>query len=175
MFLCVTFVSSGRLSKTACNKISSQAQTPVRSSVDIFDEHVDTCVLPFWGQLKQLVKSLQERKKGKCEMLKGTKSFSEKTCSMVDFKVAAISESQSYLGYLCFGEQGPEAPERPSTYWASSYSLKFVLWFNLLKRESRKLWFIQMLVIWEKTKLHNRHNISLKSGVKIQKIFSSKF
>ena len=47
----VTFVSSRRLSKTTRNKISSQAQRPVRSSVDIFNQHVDTGVLPFWGQL----------------------------------------------------------------------------------------------------------------------------
>lgn len=59
---------------------------------------------------------------------------------MVDLKVTTICKSDSkirpsYVRYLGFGEQGSKAPERPSTYWASSYTLKFILWFNLLKRE----------------------------------------
>ena len=60
MCTCVTFVSSSRLSKTARDKISSQTQRPVRSSVDIFDQHIDARVLPFGGQLQQLIESLQE-------------------------------------------------------------------------------------------------------------------
>lgn len=58
----VTFVSSSRLPKTAGNEISRQAQGAVGSSVDVFDQHINTRVLPFGGQLEQLIKSLQERK-----------------------------------------------------------------------------------------------------------------
>lgn len=72
------------------------------------------------------------------------------------------SDSESYLRYLCFCEQGSKAPERSSTYWASSYSLKFVLWFNLLKRQSRKTCFITMLVAKKKEALHNKHDVILQ-------------
>lgn len=58
----LTFISSGRLSKTARNQISGQAQRSIRSSVDVFDQHVHARVLPLRGQLEQLIESLRQKK-----------------------------------------------------------------------------------------------------------------
>lgn len=123
--VCVTFVGSGRFPKTACNQIAGESQGPVRSSVDIFDQHVHAGVLPPGGQLQQLVESLRQKESG--------------IWLRLDWQTSPLSRRSDWA-YLSFGEQSSKTPERSAADRAPTYSLKFVLSFNLQKERAEQFY-----------------------------------
>lgn len=65
MNVLLTFVSRSRFAKTASNKVPRQAQGTISPPVYVLHKHVNTCVLPPGGQLKQFIKPLKVGRRGK--------------------------------------------------------------------------------------------------------------
>lgn len=161
----LTFVSSSRLSKAAGNEISRHAQRRIRSSVNVLDQHVHAGVLALGRQLKQLIKPLRKQKQW-CLHLHSRPELAPKQeslplrprglkirrrrgrrCSAHVHRLGSAVQlvcprprelfcSPEECTYLCFSQQGSEAPKRSSTDRASPDPLKAVLRLYLLTRRT---------------------------------------